>query len=103
MIAITNSGPQTLRVIQKGLRRDGSIEDTGTYTFMCIIHYPSKSYSSSFLSSCHLRHLAGTFKIKITTILDKMFVENNINENLKCIKFRFDVNLVFGFFFLQIN
>ena len=30
MMAITNSGPQTLRVIQKGLRRDGSIEDTGT-------------------------------------------------------------------------
>ncbi|XP_048728167.2 caspase-7-like [Ostrea edulis] len=28
MIAFTSSGPQTLRVIQKGLRRDGSIEDT---------------------------------------------------------------------------
>lgn len=45
MIAITNSGPQTLRVIQKGLRRDGSIEDTGTKNFMCIIFYPSKPYS----------------------------------------------------------
>lgn len=38
MIAITNSGPQTLRVIQKGLRRDGSIEDTGTnnYIISCV-------------------------------------------------------------------
>ncbi|XP_034332982.2 caspase-3 isoform X2 [Magallana gigas] len=48
MIAITNSGPQTLRVIQKGLRRDGSIEDTdklGSF-FRNELHFIVKGYAN---------------------------------------------------------
>lgn len=48
MIAITNSGPQTLRVIQKGLRRDASIEDTdklGCF-FRNELHFIVKGYAN---------------------------------------------------------
>nr|XP_022343462.1 uncharacterized protein LOC111136692 isoform X1 [Crassostrea virginica] len=48
MMAITNSGPQTLRVIQKGLRRDGSIEDTDKLArfFRDELHFIVRGYSN---------------------------------------------------------
>ncbi|XP_061166898.1 caspase-8-like [Saccostrea echinata] len=48
MIALTHSGPQTLRVIQKGLRRDASIEDADKLSrfFRDELHFIVRGYAN---------------------------------------------------------
>ncbi|XP_062613134.1 caspase-8-like [Saccostrea cucullata] len=48
MIALTHSGPQTLRMIQKGLRRDASIEDADKLSrfFRDELHFIVKGYAN---------------------------------------------------------